>query len=559
MKINFHLSLRFKIVLGIMLVFLVFIGIGVFSLITNYEQKNTSLQLKDNIQIQNGLNNIKNIVFKDFQISDELVEKYSESELEAKWKEHEVLVDEVNLIFSEFENLSLENVDINGLVSIYRKQVLEPYYELHRKKLKQVILIDTDSSTKDVSMVQNEIDDVRRELKNNINILNVKINKSEEVVKENLSNLIHLQYSEFKKHHNWLIMMNIIAFIGLLLYVIALMSILLKSLSKLGKYVKKLETGIIPEKLTISSKDEVGEMANGLYKFATNVKDISVALDEIGDNQFENKYTPLSNDDELGHSFKKMKQSLITRNEEAKKMKEQEDIQNWATIGIAKFGEILRLQTKNNEELSYNILKALIEYVDANQGGIFIVNDEDGREPVLELMATFAYGRKKFKQRSIKFGEGLIGTTALEGLSTHITNLPNDYIEIESYLGHANPKSLLLVPLKVDNRIFGVIELASFNEFRTHVIKFIEDLAETIASTLATAKINAKTAELLEKSKQQSEAMLAQEEEMRQNLEELQSTQEEAARRERILQDELKNAEVEIDQLRKEMNNLKKK
>jgi len=63
------------------------------------------------------------------------------------------------------------------------------------------------------------------------------------------------------------------------------------------------------------------------------------------------------------------------------------------------------------------------------------------------------------------------------------------------------------------------------------VIQFIETVAESIASTLATTKINIRTTQLLEKSQQQSEEMAAQEEEMRQNMEELQATQEESARK----------------------------
>jgi PAS domain S-box-containing protein len=89
---------------------------------------------------------------------------------------------------------------------------------------------------------------------------------------------------------------------------------------------------------------------------------------------------------------------------------------------------------------------------------------------------------------------------------------------------------VLIVPLKVNDQIFGVVEIASFNLFQDFEMEFVQKIAESIASTISTVKINAKTQRLLEESQEMTEQMRAQEEEMRQNMEELQATQEEMQR-----------------------------
>ena len=134
--------------------------------------------------------------------------------------------------------------------------------------------------------------------------------------------------------------------------------------------------------------------------------------------------------------------------------------------------------------------------------------------------------------KEIRTGEGLVGRVAHEEKTIYLKEIPDNYVNITSGLGTSEPNTILLVPVKQEDKVNGVIELISFREFDKYQIEFVEKVGENIASFIASIKINEKTATLLADSQHKSEELAAQEEEMRQNMEELQATQEEAGRRE---------------------------
>jgi PAS domain S-box-containing protein len=241
------------------------------------------------------------------------------------------------------------------------------------------------------------------------------------------------------------------------------------------------------------------------------------------------EYKLINDKDLLGKSLINLRDNLKTNKQIEDKRRREDDQRNWISEGLAKFSEILRNDNDDIKKLSFSIINNLVKYMNSNQGGFFILHDE-GTEKYFEMTACYAYDRKKFSDKRIEWGDGLIGTSALEKGSIHLTNLPPNYVSITSGLGKATPKSLLIVPLIINEQVHGVIELASFNNYEKFEVEFVEKLAESIASTLSTVKINIRTAQLLRESREQAEILASQEEQMRQNMEELQATQEEAAR-----------------------------
>jgi PAS domain S-box-containing protein len=255
--------------------------------------------------------------------------------------------------------------------------------------------------------------------------------------------------------------------------------------------------------------------------------------------------------DKLGKSLVNMRESLITA-------AEREEREKFANIGLARIGEILRQHAENLQMLCDRVVEEIVKYMKANQGSIFVVENQGAKDEFLKLMAARAWDRKKFIQKNFAIGEGLVGQAAIEKHTIFITNVPDNYVTITSGLGEANPNSILIVPLKSEDNVVGVIELASFKVFRDYEIKYLEKVGESIASMIITTRNNQKNKELLQKSNLLTEQMRAQEEEMRQNLEEMQATQEEMHRKNREIERLLHDADQKEVQLQAQLQEIQK-
>ncbi len=220
--------------------------------------------------------------------------------------------------------------------------------------------------------------------------------------------------------------------------------------------------------------------------------------------------------------------------------------QAWLNSNLARFGGMMQGQ-RDLGVVSRLIMSELTPLVGARFGAFFLVKEHEEREPALELAASYGYRPDDGQPLSYRPGEGLVGQVAADRRPVLIEHPPEAYVSISSGLGAAAPSSILLQPVLFEDRVMGVIELASFDPFSDVHQTFLEQLAETIGIVINAIVANMRTEELLEQSQS-----LTQELQSRQH--ELQQTNAELAEKATLLADqneriEVKNREIEMARL----------
>lgn len=272
---------------------------------------------------------------------------------------------------------------------------------------------------------------------------------------------------------------------------------------------------------TQPSELAVVESVRDLSSFQNEINLAISSIKQIGQEDFGNTLTGLRNEN--------IKASLLDTHAKIVELRKTEAESNWITQGIA---NIAGLKHTNNDigAYSFQIISNVVKYLKANQGGFFILKEENGQD-YFELTSSYAYGKKKFVEKRIYPGEGLIGQAYYEKDAVYLTEVPKDYIKITSGLGEALPRCICVVPLLFDGNIYGAIEIASFEKFQPHEIEFLRKLGESVGYNLHAIEGNARTERLLSESQQMAQEVKAQEEELRQNMEELTATQEQMRRK----------------------------
>jgi CheY-like chemotaxis protein/signal transduction histidine kinase/CHASE3 domain sensor protein len=193
------------------------------------------------------------------------------------------------------------------------------------------------------------------------------------------------------------------------------------------------------------------------------------------------------------------------------------------------------------------IVTRTAEALGAQHGALYLRQHHDDQ---FALTASYAFHRRKDIPTSFGLGDGLVGQCALEGNRIEVTGAPGDYVEIVSGLGKTEPVSLILIPIKFESEVLGVLELAGLRLFSDDDVELLESIALGAGVTISAIEATQKTRELLKLSQAQTEELQAQEEELR-------TANEQLIRREDQLSSQNAELEETTEELRSQQEELR--
>jgi HAMP domain-containing protein/signal transduction histidine kinase/ActR/RegA family two-component response regulator len=195
-----------------------------------------------------------------------------------------------------------------------------------------------------------------------------------------------------------------------------------------------------------------------------------------------------------------------------KETTEQNTKQDWLKTNLAKFASMMQGQ-RSIFSVAQMIMSELTPLMDAHQGTFFIMDNEK-EEPVLSLIASYAYSERKNFNNRYKLGESLVGQCAFERKRILIRNAPIEYISISSSLGESRPVNIIVLPVLFEGELKAVIEIATLHEFTENDLNFLDQLMSSLGVVLNMIASTMRTEELLMELKKSNAELEAQAKEL---------------------------------------------
>lgn len=173
--------------------------------------------------------------------------------------------------------------------------------------------------------------------------------------------------------------------------------------------------------------------------------------------------------------------------------KKSTDEQSWLKDGLNQLTSTISgdndLKTLSEKSISF-----LSKYIEAGAGVIYRHDEEENK---LRLISSYAFTQRDNISNEYKFGEGIIGQTAIEKSPILLKNVSKSDMTISSGTVSEPPVNIYAVPLVFEDEVLGVIELASFKVIDKLTQDFINQASKIISTNIYSTVQSDKVKKLL--------------------------------------------------------------
>ena len=186
------------------------------------------------------------------------------------------------------------------------------------------------------------------------------------------------------------------------------------------------------------------------------------------------------------------------------------DQQRWMKANVSELtGELQGAHSL--AEFGDRFLSSLVPMIGGGVAG-FYLSDETHAQ--LKRVSAYSLVETAGSSGSFKVGEGLVGECARGLTVVTLTNLPANYLQISSGVGHAPPVRTTAFPVLSKDALLGVLEVASLRPFSEREQSLIAEVLPVVAMSLEILQRNLHTQELLGQTQAQAGQLAAQAEEL---------------------------------------------
>ena len=328
-------------------------------------------------------------------------------------------------------------------------------------------------------------------------------------------------------------------------------SLIVVPLTQVNNHLKSLAAGDpVAQDIVYHGNDEITELVTSAIKLRQAMEITIGQANAVAAGDYSGEVRLLSERDQLGRALSDMTLTL-------RHMTENNALQTWLKSGQAELNQKMS-GVQDISTLTKNIVEFLARYLEAQVGVFYVIHHKEGQE-TLKLMSSYAYTRRKGLSDEFLVGEGLVGQAALEKEMILVSDIPEDYIHVQSGMGDAVPRNIVVLPVLYENQLKGIVELGSFEMFSDTDLEFLKQAEPGIGIGLYTAESRTQLQSLLTQSQSQAEELQSQAEELQVQQEELRQSNEELEERTTELETQRNQIRTKNEELEKTQKEIEQK